>query len=69
MKDLGNFGGRNDFLGPFLYGLNDSGGIVGAMALSGDQIFHALLWNGQELQDLNCVGRLGRKLLAGVRAQ
>jgi probable HAF family extracellular repeat protein len=56
MKDLGNFGGTNDFLGPFLYGLNDSGEIVGAMALAGDQIFHAFLWNGQELQDLNAWG-------------
>jgi probable HAF family extracellular repeat protein len=56
MKDLGNLGGTNDFLGPFLYGLNDSGEVVGQMALAGDQYAHAFLWNGETILDLNALG-------------
>jgi len=53
MKDLGNFGGTNDFLGPFLFGLNNGGEVTGTMALTGDQIYHAFLWDGKKLIDLN----------------
>jgi probable HAF family extracellular repeat protein len=53
MKDLGNFGGTNDFLGPFLFGLNNDGEVTGTMALTGDQIYHAFLWDGKKLIDLN----------------
>jgi len=53
MKDLGNFGGTNDCCGPFLYGLNRAGQVTGTMALTGDQIYHAFLWDGKELIDLN----------------
>jgi probable HAF family extracellular repeat protein len=56
MKDLGNLGGTNDFLGPFLFGLNNRGEVVGVMALPGDQISHAFLWDGKELFDLNASG-------------
>jgi probable HAF family extracellular repeat protein len=53
MKDLGNLGGTNDFIGPFLFGLNKDGEVTGTMALTGDQIYHAFLWNGNRLIDLN----------------
>jgi probable HAF family extracellular repeat protein len=59
MKDLGNFGGTNDFLGPFIYGLNSRGEVTGNMALPGDQTAHAFLWNGAKLLDLNAGGGLG----------
>ena len=59
MKDLGNFGGTNDFLGPFIYGLNSRGEVTGNMALPGDQTAHAFLWNGEKLIDLNAGGGLG----------
>jgi len=59
MKDLGNFGGTNDYLGPFIYGLNNRGEVTGTMALPGDQISHAFLWNGKQLIDLNAGGGLG----------
>jgi len=53
MKDLGNLGGTNDFIGPFLYGLNNRGEVTGTMALTGDQVYHAFLWDGKKLIDLN----------------
>jgi probable HAF family extracellular repeat protein len=53
MKDLGNFGGTNDCCGPFLFGLNNGGEVTGTMALTGDQIYHAFLWDGKKLIDLN----------------
>ena len=53
MKDLGNLGGTNDFLGPFITGLNSRGEVAGTMALAGDQIDHAFLWDGEKLTDLN----------------
>jgi len=60
MKDLGNFGGTNDFIGPFLFGLNNTGEVTGTMALAGDQIYHAFLWDGKKLIDLNTTsGGLG----------
>ena len=59
MKDLGNFGGTNDFIGPFIYGLNSRGEVTGQMALPGDQTAHAFLWNGEKLIDLNAGGGLG----------
>jgi probable HAF family extracellular repeat protein len=60
MTDLGTLGGSNGFLGPFLYGLNHSGEIVGVMALAGDQINHAFLWDTTKLSDLhNWTGNLG----------
>jgi len=59
MKDLGNFGGANDYLGPFIYGLNNRGEVTGNMALPGDQTAHAFLWDGKKLIDLNAGGGLG----------
>jgi probable HAF family extracellular repeat protein len=56
MKDLGNFGGTNDFLGPFIFGLNNRGEVTGTMALVGDQIDHAFLWDGEKLSDLQTLG-------------
>jgi probable HAF family extracellular repeat protein len=59
MKDLGSFGGTNDSLGPFIYGLNDRGEVTGNMTLPGDQTAHAFLWDGEKLIDLNAGGGLG----------
>jgi probable HAF family extracellular repeat protein len=60
MTDLGSLGGTNDFLGgPSLDGLNNLGEVTGTMALPGDQIAHAFLWNGKQLVDLNAGGGLG----------
>jgi probable HAF family extracellular repeat protein len=60
MKDLGTLGGTNGFLGPFLFGLNNLGEVVGVMALTGDQFIHAFLWDGTKLIDLhNWTGNLG----------
>jgi probable HAF family extracellular repeat protein len=56
MKDLGNLGGTNDFLGPFILGLNNRGEVTGVMALPGDQIDHAFLWDGEKLSDLHTLG-------------
>ena len=56
MKDVGNFGGTNDFLGPFISGLNNRGEVIGTMALAGDQIDHAFLWDGEKLSDLQTFG-------------
>jgi probable HAF family extracellular repeat protein len=52
MKDLGNFGGTNALLGPFIFGLNNRGQVVGYMALPGDVFIHAFLWDGRKLSDL-----------------
>ncbi len=52
MKDLGNLGGTNGFLGPFIFGINNLGQVVGNMALPGDVFVHAFLWDGQKLSDL-----------------
>ncbi len=53
MKDLGNLGGTNGFLGPqFVQAFNNRGQVVGLMALPGDQLFHAFLWDGEKLSDL-----------------
>jgi probable HAF family extracellular repeat protein len=56
MKDLGNLGGTNAFLGPFIYGLNNRGEVAGVMALAGDRTGHAFLWNGKKLIDLETLG-------------
>ena len=56
IKDLGNLGGTNDFLGPFVTGLNGRGEVTGTMSLPGDQILHAFLWDGEKLSDLNASG-------------
>lgn len=57
MKDLGNLGGTNGFLGPqFVQALNNRGQVVGIMALPGDQLFHAFLWDGEKLSDLGTFG-------------
>ena len=61
IHDLGNFGGTNDAMGPSLFvaGLNNRGEVVGTMYLAGDQIYHAFLWDGKRLSDLNALGGLG----------
>jgi probable HAF family extracellular repeat protein len=61
IHDLGNFGGTNDPFGPSLFvaGLNNHGQVVGSMTLPGDQIYHAFLWDGEKLSDLNAGGGLG----------
>ena len=58
MQDLGNLGGTNDPMGPSLFvaGLNNRGQVVGTMNLPGDQFFHAFLWDGEKLVDLNASG-------------
>ena len=57
MKDLGNLGGTNGFLGPqFVEALNNRGQVVGLMALPGDQIDHPFLWDGEKLFDLGSFG-------------
>ena len=60
MKDLGNLGGTNGFLGPqFVQALNNRGQVVGLMALAGDQVNHAFLWDGGKLSDLGTFGGSG----------
>ena len=57
MKDLGNLGGTNGFLGPqFVEALNNRGQVVGLMALPGEQIIHPFLWDGEKLSDLGSFG-------------
>lgn len=56
MKDLGNFGGSNGFLGPFIYGLSDEGEVIGNMVVAGNQVVHAFLWDGEKLSDLPDLG-------------
>ena len=56
MKDLGNFGGTNGFLGPFVYGLNNRGQVIGIMSLPGDQFNQAFLWDGEKLSNLGTLG-------------
>jgi probable HAF family extracellular repeat protein len=53
MKDLGNLGGTNSFLGPqFVNALNNRGQVVGLMALADESIRHAFFWDGEKLIDL-----------------
>jgi probable HAF family extracellular repeat protein len=52
MKDLGNLGGSNGPLGPFIFGLNNQGQVVGLMTLQGDLFVHAFIWDGEKLSDL-----------------
>jgi probable HAF family extracellular repeat protein len=56
MKDLGNFGGTNGFLGPFVYGLNNRGQVIGIMSLPGEQFNQAFLWDGEKLVNLGTLG-------------
>jgi probable HAF family extracellular repeat protein len=56
MMDLGNFGGTNSFLGPFIFGLNNRGQVIGIMSLAGDQFNQAFLWDGQKLSNLGTLG-------------
>jgi probable HAF family extracellular repeat protein len=56
MRDLGNFGGTNSFLGPFIFGLNSRGQVIGIMSLPGDQFNQAFLWDGEELSNLGTLG-------------
>lgn len=58
MKDLGNLGGTNGFLGApgIVNGLNNAGQVAGGMFLAGDEILHAFLWNGKKLLDLGTLG-------------
>jgi probable HAF family extracellular repeat protein len=53
-------GGTNGLLGPFIYGLNNRGEVVGVMALPGENVTHAFLWDRGTLSDLNSArGALG----------
>jgi probable HAF family extracellular repeat protein len=57
MKDLGNLGGTNGFLGPqFVQALNNRGQVVGLMALPGELIKRPFLWDGEKLSDLGSFG-------------
>jgi probable HAF family extracellular repeat protein len=56
MKDLGNLGGANGSLGPFVNGLNNRGQVVGLMFVPGDQFWHAFLSDGEKLSDLGTFG-------------
>jgi probable HAF family extracellular repeat protein len=58
MKDLGNLGGTNGFLGApgLVNALNNRGQVVGIMALPGDQLNHPFLWDGEKLSDLGSFG-------------
>jgi probable HAF family extracellular repeat protein len=54
MKDLGNLGGTNGFIGAYslVTALNNRGQVVGLMALPGELIDHPFLWDGEKLSDL-----------------
>jgi probable HAF family extracellular repeat protein len=53
MKDLGNLGGTNSFLGPqFVNALNNRGQVVGLMALADESVRHPFFWDGEKLLDL-----------------
>ena len=56
MMNLGNFGGTNSFLGPFIFGLNNRGQVIGIMSLPGDQFNQAFLWDGEKLSNLGTLG-------------
>jgi len=58
MKDLGNLGGDNGFLGApgIVAALNNHGQVTGNMVVAGDQFIHAFLWNGEKLADLGTLG-------------
>jgi probable HAF family extracellular repeat protein len=58
MKDLGNLGGTNGFIGAYslVNALNNRGQIVGNMALSGEVPIHPFLWDGEKLYDLGSFG-------------
>jgi probable HAF family extracellular repeat protein len=61
MKDLGNLGGDNGFLGlpGIVNGLNNRGEVIGGMMVPSNQAEHAFLWNGQKLLDLGALGGNG----------
>ena len=50
--NLGNLGGDGMFFGIFAHGLNDHGQVVGVSDTSGDQSFHAFLWQAGHISDL-----------------
>jgi probable HAF family extracellular repeat protein len=66
MKDLGNLGGTNATLGPFLFGLNNRGQVVGNMMLPGDVFFHAFLWDGRKLSDLGTFSGANKSVAFGI---
>jgi probable HAF family extracellular repeat protein len=51
--NLGNLGGDGKFFGIFAEGLNDRGQVVGTSDTTGDQSFHAFLWQQGHITDLN----------------
>ncbi len=55
MTHVPNLGGTNP-IGPFIFGLNNSGQIVGGMTTTGDRFLHAFLSDGQNTVDLNAIG-------------
>ena len=58
MKDLGNLGGNNGFIGApgIVNALNNRGQVVGNMAVTGDQSIDPFLWDGNKLFDLGSFG-------------
>jgi probable HAF family extracellular repeat protein len=58
MKDLGNLGGTNGFIGAYslVNALNNRGQVVGNMALPGEVPIHPFLWDGEKLSDLGSFG-------------
>ncbi len=58
MKDLGNLGGTNGFMGAYslVTALNNRGQVVGNMALPGEVPIHPFLWDGEKLSDLGSFG-------------
>jgi len=62
MRDLGNLGGNSgSTVGApgMVSGINNSGQVAGQMALSGEQVVDAFVWNGRELLDLGSLGGNG----------
>ena len=52
MQDLGNLGGTCTLA----FGLNNQGQVAGVSSLSGDQNYHAFLWQGGVIEDLGTLG-------------
>jgi probable HAF family extracellular repeat protein len=58
MRDLGNLGGDNGFLGAYniVNAFNNRGEVAGGMVAAGNQFVHTFLWDGEKLSDLGTLG-------------